>query len=315
MHKTAVIFGGTGFIGRQIVQRLAQAGYQIKVPTRAAEAAYALKPLGDVGQIVGVSYDKHDYHTISKAIYGADLVVNCIGILHETPDNQFEQIHEDLAESIATAAAIHNVKRLVHISALGIDTSRSEYAKTKRAGEKRVHKAFPTATILRPSIVFGHDDNLLNRFAQMAQTSPALPLIGGGKTRFQPVYVGDVAQAAYNALTIPTTNAHDPSGTIFELGGPEIVTFKALLEKMLSYTHQNVTLISLPFFIAEMLANILSIVPTPPLTSDQITSLKTDSIVTKTHPTLEDLTINPTHMDAILGQYLISYRPGGRFGV
>lgn len=313
MQKTAVIFGGTGFIGRNLVEALAERGYTVKVATRVPEAAYFLKPLGDVGQIVPVFCDYQDYDSIATLTAGADYVFNCIGILCERGARSFTAIHVDLAESIATAAAVGGAKRLVHISALGADKSKSHYAQSKREGEKRVLKAFPDATILRPSIVFGEDDSFFNKFARLAQILPALPLIGGGETKFQPVYVGDVVKAAMAAIDLPSTGPDAPLGKIYELGGPDILTFKQLFEKMFAYTGQPRCLMTLPFELAKLQAVFLNLLPNPLLTPDQVESLKTDNIVSAKALTLADLQITPTALDIILPDYLITYRPGGRF--
>ena len=314
MQKTAVIFGGTGFVGRNIVKALAQRGMRIKIATRVPEAAFFLKPLGDIGQIVPVAYDPADYNAIAELISGADYVFNCVGILFEKPGKQsFTHIHAELPESIATAAAISNVKRLIHISALGIDTSSSNYAASKLDGEKRVLKAFPNATILRPSIIFGKDDDFFNKFAKIAQVAPFLPLIGGGHTQFQPIYIEDVVKAALQAIDMPTSDKTSPLGKIYELGGAEVFTFKQIFEKLLHYTGLKRCLVPLPFEIAKMQASILSLLPKPLLTKDQVESLKSDNIVGKKALTLSDLNIEPTSLDIILPTYLTTYRPGGRF--
>lgn len=307
MQKTATIFGGTGFIGRQIVKQLAQAGHKIKIATRAPESAYELKTQGDVGQITPIACDINDFDSITNAIEGSDYVINCIGILFETKRQTFARIHTDLPESIATASAIHKVERLIHISALGAGTAASKYAKSKYEGETKLLKAFPSATILRPSIVFGHDDSFFNRFAKLANKLPFLPLIGGGHTKFQPVYVGDVAKAAVTALTAPT------QGKIYELGGSQTLSFKQLFELMFQYTNNPKPLLPLPFLVAEMQATIMEKLPNPMLTCDQLISLKTDNIVSEKALTIADLNIQPTALETILPDYLTYYRPGGRF--
>lgn len=201
--KIVTIFGGTGFIGRHTVRRLAKAGYTVKVATRAPESAYFLRPCGTVGQIVPFAVDYSDDKSVAAAIAGADSVINCVGILYEKRKQSFEKIHVGLARTIANACRDGDVKHLVHISALGIDKNNSKYAAGKRAGEEAVRNAFPAATILRPSVVFGPEDQFFNKFAALSAVIPALPLIGGGKTKFQPVYVGDVAAAVMAALASP----------------------------------------------------------------------------------------------------------------
>lgn len=314
MQKTAVIFGGTGFIGRNIVKALAQRGFLIKVATRVPESAYLLKPLGDIGQINPIHCDYSDYNSIAEIAQGADYIINCVGILFERGKKRtFTHIHGDLAESIAAAAAVAKAKRLIHISALGADKASSAYAQSKRDGEERVRKAFPQATILRPSIVFGRDDDFFNKFAQMAQIMPFLPLIGGGHTKFQPVYVGDLAQAVLNIIDLPCHGEASPCGKIYELGGPDVLSFKGLFEEMFKYTQQPRSLVSMSFGLSKLNAMILSLLPTPLLTTDQVESLKTDNIVNPEAAGFAALNIQPTALDTVLPDYLVTYRPGGRF--
>ncbi len=312
-QKTAVIFGGTGFVGRHIVRDLANEGYQIKVVTRVPESAFFLKTAGNVGQIVAVSCDYDDFDSISNVIAGAQVVVNCIAILYERGASTFTKMHSDLPESIATACAVQRVERFVHFSALGIEEGTSEYAKSKLEGESRVLKAFADATILRPSIIFGEDDDFFNKFAKMAGFLPFLPLIGGGKTKFQPVFVGDVAKAALNTIKMPKTGKNSPLGAIYELGGPEILTFKDIYTRLFNNIGFERPLVPMPFGLAKFQAFFLSLMPKPLLTKDQVESLKTDSIVDEKAKTLKDLEITPTALDTILPTYLIMYKPGGRF--
>lgn len=312
--KVATIFGGTGFVGRQIVRELAKKGVVIKVATRVPERAYFLRPCGTVGQIVPVFCDYNDPASIAASLRGSDFAVNCIGILFQKGKKRtFKKAHVDTAEMIAKACAAENVQRFVQISALGIEGSKSRYAQTKLAGEKAVLAAFPKATILRPSVIFGQDDDFFNRFARMAGLLPALPLIGGGYTRFQPVFVGDVADAALAAITLPALGEGNPQGRIYELGGPEVLNFRQIYQLMFSYTRQKRCLIRLPYGMAKIQAGFFSLLPTPPLTGDQVESLKTDSVVTGKYPKLADLGIQATALESVLPSYLPSYRPGGRF--
>lgn len=312
--KTAVVFGGNGFIGKQIVQFLADQGVRIKVITRVPESAYELKPLGNVGQIVATTCDYSDAKALEALVRGADYVVNCIGILFEKGAKRtFERAHVTTPEAIAKACKKENVARLVHISALGVDQNSSKYAQSKLKGEKAVLKAFPQATILRPSVVFGEEDNFFNMFASLARVMPFLPLIGGGHTKFQPVYVCDVAQAAVKALTSHETGKASPLGQIYELGGPEVLSFKEIYTKMFSYTHQPRCLVSLPFGVAKVQASFMALMPTPLLTPDQVESLKSDNVVSEKALGLADLGIEPKGLDLILPTYLEAYRPGGRF--
>ncbi len=308
-YKKACVFGGSGFIGRQIVRDLAAAGYAVKVATRVPESAYFLKTAGNVGQIVPVACNYHDDASIRNAVKGCDVVVNCIGILFEKGKSTFQKIHADLPAAIATASRAEGVERFVHISALGCDISLSQYGKTKKAGEENILKVFADATILRPGVVFGPEDDFFNMFAKMAALLPALPLIGGGQTKMQPVYVGNVAQAVMAVIADPKTSGH-----VYELGGPEILNFREIYARLFRETARPRLLISLPWGIAKFKGTVMGILPKPPLTADQVESLKTDSIVTPGAKTFRDLGIVPTGMDAILPSYLARYRPGGRFG-
>lgn len=308
-NKIATVFGGTGFVGRQVVRELAARGVIIKVATRVPERAYFLKPDGAVGQIVPFICDYSDEKSLAAAIEGSDFVINCIGILFEKGKHRkFNKIHTDLPVAIAALCAQSGVSRLVHISALGVDQGTSKYAKTKLEGEKGVLANFPKATILRPSVIFGEDDSFFNMFAEMARYAPVLPLIGGGKTKFQPVYVGDVARAVMAALENPQTQ-----GQIYELGGPEVLSFQEIYERLFRYTGRKRCLVSLPYGLAKVQASFMSVLPQPPLTPDQVESLKTDTIVSPAAQGLADLGVSPTALDVILPTYLKRYRVGGRF--
>ncbi|MEZ5918394.1 MAG: complex I NDUFA9 subunit family protein [Alphaproteobacteria bacterium] len=308
-NPTATIFGGTGFVGRQIVRELASRGFTVKIATRAPESAYFLKPCGTVGQIVPLAVNYADPESIARALSNTDIAVNCIGILYEKRRGAFNRVHTELAGRIAQACRDQGVRRLVHISALGVDQAHSRYARTKLAGEQAVLDAFPTATILRPGVIFGPDDHFFNKFAELSRYLPALPLIGGGKTRLQPVYVGDVADAAIAAIEKPTK---DVQGHIFELGGPDIVTFRDVYEKMFAATGRRRRLVSLPFALAKIDAFFLGLIPGEPLlTCDQVETLKTDSIVTEGRPGLAELGVTPHGMDAVLPIYLERFCEGG----
>jgi NADH dehydrogenase len=310
MERVATVFGGSGFIGRYIVKRLAKEGWVVRVAVRDPANAYFLKPLGNVGQIVPMPVRVQDPETVKWAVEGADAVFNLVGILYEPGgDQSFESVQQKGAGSIAEAAAAAGVKRLVHISAIGADeSSDSVYARTKALGEKAVRAAFPGATILRPSIVVGPEDDFFNRFAAMARISPALPLIGGGKTRFQPVYVGDVADAAMAAL-------HDDKskGQTYELGGPRSYTFKQLMELMLKVIGRKRMLLPLPFEVAAFQARLAELLPKPPLTRDQLKLLKSDNVVSEGAKTFADLGIKPQAIEVVLPRYLARYRVGGRY--
>lgn len=309
-QKIATIFGGTGFVGRQVVQKLATHGFLVKVLTRAPESAYALKTSGSVGQIVPLAINYNDEHSLVNAIKNSYVVVNCIGILDEKNKKDFEKIHTDLPKAIALACQKEKVSRFIHLSALGIEKSHSKYAQSKHAGEKEIFKAFKTATILRPGIIFGKDDNFFNKFAELGRYLPALPLIGGGKTRFQPVYIGDVAEAVMAAINKPSSVVQ---GKIFELGGPDIVTFREVYEKLFTHTQRRRSFIRIPFIGAKIIALFLELLPKPPLTRDQVESLKTDNVTANNALTLSDLGIHAHAMDTILPAYLERFCSGGHF--
>ena len=306
-NKTAVIFGGTGFIGRQIVRELAQLGVQIKVATRVPERAYFLRPCGAVGQIVPVACD-YTEQSIQDVVEGCDYVVNTIGILFEKKRSKFQKAHVQIPAFIAKAAVTSKVKSFVHISSLACERGSSKYAQTKISGEQEVLKVFPKATILRPSVVFGEDDSFFNMFAEMSRYLPFLPLIGGGKTKFQPVYVGDIADAVIKVLSKPEAQGH-----IYELGGPDTVTFKEIYKILMEETKRKRFLVPLPMPLAKFKAFFMQVLPTPPLTPDQVESLKTDNIMGTDALGLKDLEIEPTSMQIVLPRYLERYRPGGAF--
>lgn len=313
-YTVATVFGGTGFIGRQVVRALARKGITVRVATRVPERAFFLKPCGSVGQIVPVLCRYDDAESVAAAIKGADYVVNCIGLLFERGRARFQRAHVEIPATIAKACAAHKVERLVHLSALGIDSGRARYAQTKKAGEEAVRAAFPAATILRPSVVFGPEDNFFNKFAALARTAPFLPLIGGGKTRFQPVYVGDVADAAVAALTLPARGETDPRGRIFSLGGPETLDFRDIYARLFRFTARRRPLVSLSWSAARLQALFLGLLPTPLLTRDQVELLQTDAVVPAGAPGLAALGVEPVALDAVLPVYLERFRAGGRFG-
>lgn len=308
--KTATVFGGTGFIGRYLVQRLARDGYSVRIPTRQPSKANRLRVSGVVGQVVPLKMSLQDDNALAAAVQGADWVINLVGILAETRRQKFQTLHAELPGRIAKACAAAGVKSLVHVSAIGASAeSKAGYAQTKAAGEEAVKAAFPDATILRPSVVFGPEDEFLNRFGQMSMFSPALPLIGGGQTRFQPVYVADVAEAIHKALATPECR-----GETYELGGPRRYTFKQVLEYINQESGRNRALVTLPFPIASIKGAVLEKLPGQMLTRDQVTMLKSDNIVDDKAKTLADLGIEPTAMEVIAPSYLYRYRKGGRFG-
>jgi NADH dehydrogenase len=298
----------TGFIGRYLVRDLAKRGITVRVASRIPNKGYYLKPAGNVGQIVLEYCDYNDEASIGKAIHGSDYVINLTGILYENKKGQFEHVHRDIPTVMAKACHYHEAESFVHVSALGVGKARSKYAQSKLAGEEAIASLFPKTTIVRPSILFGPEDDFFNRFAAMAQLAPALPLIGGGKTLFQPVYVADVAETIARCLDAPQMK-----GQILELGGPEILSFKDCMEKMFGHTNQQRMLMPLPWLVARFMAVFLSLLPKPLLTQDQITSLKTDNVVSGEYPNCDALGVDTRNLDIILPQYLNKFRPGGRF--
>ena len=304
-RRTAVL-GGSGFIGRYVVKRLAARGELVPVGCRNAEEAKFLKPMGDVGQVEPVNVAIDDEVMMPAFLAGSGAAVNCVGILRESGWQTFERVHHTGPARLARLARDAGVERLVHVSAIGADSrSASAYARTKAAGEAAVRDAFPTVTILRPSVVVGPEDQFFNRFAAMAVILPALPLIGGGETRFQPVYVGDVADAIVKCLDDPAT-----AGRTYELGGPKIYTFRELLELLLREIRRKRWFVDLPFGLAELQARVMSILPNPPLTPDQVLLLKGDNIVSPGALNLSSLGITPTPVEAILPTYLDRFRSG-----
>lgn len=301
-RNVATVFGGSGFIGRYVVQRLAARGYVVRVVGRNAEKAKDLMVTGAVGQVVALYGSFSNPATITRSIEGADLVVNLIGIL----SGDFERVQAQGPGMIARAAAEAGVRRMVQISAIGADAaSPSSYARTKAAGEQAVHAAMPTATILRPSIVFGAEDKFFNRFGAMAMYSPIMPVICGN-TRFQPVYVGDVADAVIAGL-----ERDDTMGATFELGGPRIYTFRELLVWILHETRRHRALIEVPLKLAQLQARLAELVPGKPFTRDQLLLLQHDNVVAEGAPDLAALDIVPTPIELVVPEYLDRYRPGG----
>lgn len=308
--QRVTVFGGSGFIGRYVVQRLAAGGQVVRVAVRDPVAAAFLKPMGNVGQIVPMRADiTADDAVITAAIAGAEAVINLVGILYERGRRTFQTIHAEAPARLARVAAASGVRRFVHVSAIGADlNSAAAYGRSKAAGEAGVKAAFPNATILRPSIVFGPEDGFFNRFAGMARFSPALPLIGGGATRFQPVYVGDVADAVVRALADP-----EAPGRTYELGGPRVYTFRELMVLMLAEIGRERRLVNLPFWAADLQARFLQLLPVPPLTRDQVALLRRDNVVSHGALGLGDLGIAPTTVEVILPTYMDRYRKGGRY--
>ena len=307
------VFGGSGFVGAQTVRALARAGWRVRVAVRNPTLAFELRPQGDVGQIQLVACDVTDDAQVAAALDGADAAINLVGVLYETPWKRFATMHAEPPARIAQACARLGITRFVQVSALGADAgSPSEYARTKAQGEAAARVALPSTTVVRPSVVFGRGDQFLNRFAAMTQIAPALPLPGGGETRFQPVYVGDVAQAILRCVTDPAT-----AGQTYELGGPEVLTFREILQRILDETLRKRALVPLPWPVASLIGTLAAPLGwfglNPPLTSDQVELLKRDNVVSDGAPGLEALGVTPTGMEAVAPSYLWRYRRGGQF--
>jgi uncharacterized protein YbjT (DUF2867 family) len=305
-RSLATVFGGSGFIGRYIVKRLAAKGYVVRVAVRDTERALFLKPMGAVGQVVPLHASLTNEATVHRAVEGADLVVNTVGILTEPRSGDFQRIHAEGAGLVARIAATAGVARLAHISAIGADPrAASRYAATKGIGEAMLREAFPAATILRPSLVFGPEDALFNRFAALARLLPIIPVICGD-TRFQPVYVGDVADAVMAALVRP-----DAAGAGYELGGPRIWQFRELLAYILQETGRKRRMVDVPIGIARFQARVMELVPGKPLTRDQLLMLQRDNVVSADVRGLKELGIVPTPVELIVPTYLRRFQPGG----
>lgn len=314
--EVATIFGGSGFVGRHAVRALAQKGWRIRSASRRPDLAGYLQPMGDVGQIMAVQANLRDEESLRRAVAGAEAVVISVGVLANSGRQTFEALHAKGPGLIAKAAREAGVKRLVHISAIGADAhSNSQYARTKAEGEAAVLAEFPEAVILRPSIVFGPEDSFFNRFASMARIAPLLPLIGGGRTKFQPVYAGDVGSAVAAVL-----DGGGTPGAIYELGGPETLTFRELLDRTQAYAGRSRGYISLPFWYAKLSAALTWPLPNAlrPLTVDQVRLLEHDNVVSeaakKEHRTLAGLGIEPLRsISAIVPEYLERFKPKGQY--
>jgi NADH dehydrogenase len=301
------VFGGGGFIGRHIVQRLAAAGHSIRIAGRDTERAARLCTMGGVGQITPVAASVTDEASSARAVAGADIVINLVGILFESRAGDFQRIQAEGAGRVARLAAAAGAKQFLHLSAIGADaTSPSLYAQTKAAGEAAVLAAFPGAIILRPSVVFGAEDQFFNRFAGLASLLPFMPVVAG-ETRFQPVYVGDVADAAMAALADPAA-----AGKVFELGGPRVMSMRQVLRYILDVTGRRRPMIALPEGLVRLQARLGELLPTPPLTRDQLILLGKDNVVSPNALGFQALGIEPKAVEAIVPGYLARFRVGGQ---
>jgi len=314
MSNLVTIFGGSGFVGRYIARRMAKQGWRVRVAVRRPNEAMFVKPYGVVGQVEPVFCNIRDDASVRAALHGADAVVNCVGTFDARGRNNFQAVQVEGAERIARIAAAEGISRMVHVSAIGADAdSDSEYARTKAAGEAAVLSHQKDAVILRPSVVFGPEDQFFNRFAKMTRLGPVLPLIGA-KTRFQPVYVDDLAQAAVKGVL----GQAEPG--VYEIGGPEVASFRALIQDMLTVIQRRRLIVGLPFWVAGIIAGAFDVVTFStaglikgPVTGDQVKGLRRDNVVGDGGRTLADLGIEPTAIEAVLPEYLWPYRPSGQY--
>jgi NADH dehydrogenase len=315
MSKLVTIFGGSGFVGRYIARRMAKEGWRVRVAVRRPNEALFVKPYGTPGQVEPLACNIRDDASVRAVTRGADAVVNCVGILNRSGKNTFDAVQAEGAGRIARIAAAEGVSALVHISAIGADAqSDSDYSRTKGEGEAAVLAAFPQAVILRPSIIFGTEDGFFNRFAGMTRMGPVLPVVGA-ETRFQPVYVDDVAAAAVKGVL----GQAEPG--IYELGGPEVDSFRGLMQRMLAVIQRRRAVVNVPFFAAKAMgfgfdmlqAITLGLVENKMITRDQVKNLARDNVVSPGAKGLTDLGITPTAMEAVLPEYLWRYRPSGQF--
>jgi NADH dehydrogenase len=301
MTGCITVFGGTGFIGRNLVAQLLQSGATVRLAVRRPERIK--KAAGATSSPETVQADVLDDTSVGRAIVGADAVFNLVGILTETGPQTYRAIHVEGARRVALAAQHHGVMRLIHISALGASlTSPAISDRTKAEGEEAVRAVFPQATIVRPSLTYGEDDHFFSMFAAMIRGSPVLPLIGGGTTKFQPVFVGDMTAGLLELLARSET-----AGKTYEFGGPQVYSFKVLLELLLTALNRRRVLIPIPFALAEMQAGLLELLPNPPLTRDQVRLLKTDKVVSGMEPTLGDLGVQPRPLEEFLAQFNDKY--------
>lgn len=315
MSKLVTVYGGSGFVGRYVAQRMAKAGWRVRVAVRRPNEALFVKPYGAVGQVEPVFCNIRDDASVAAVMQGADAVVNCVGILNELGKQSFDAVQHEGAERIARIAAAQGVERLVHISAIGADAEAdSDYARTKALGEEGVLAAFPGAVILRPSVIFGAEDQFFNRFAGMARLGYLLPVVGAG-TKFQPVYVDDVAAAAAKAAQ------GEAAPGIYELGGPDVATFRELMQQMCEVIRRKRVVVNIPFFLARIMAFGLDMVQAVSLglirngmlTRDQVRNLRRDNVVSEGAKGFADLGITPTALSAVLPAYLWRFRPHGQY--
>ena len=309
-NQTIAIFGAGGFLGRHLMRELTKSEYRVKVGTRSPHLKGYLKTLGNPGTVALFKTNIFNTDDLKKVLINCDLVINLVGILYETRKQKFSQMHSHFPYMLAKLCNESRIKNLVHISALGVKNNHSsKYMQSKLQGEKNIQEAFKPSIILRPSVVFGPEDKFFNTFASLAQFSPALPLIGGGKTKFSPIYVGDVAKAIVKSLEL-----NNSTPKIYELGGPENYSFKELMNILLTHIKKKRFLLPISFNLAKFQSYFLQTFPNPLLTPDQVELLKYDNIVTGNYLNLKDLGIIGTTIQSILPKYIYRFRTGGQFG-
>ena len=308
--KVATIFGASGFIGRHLIRRLTKKDFRIVAATRSPYLHGYLKPLGNPGQIDLERVNLFDEENLRTLVKNSDVVINLVGILYETKKQKFENIHVNFPDLLSRICSDLNIEKLIHISALGVNENvSSKYMQSKLMGEKKILNNFNNSIILRPSIVYGDGDNFFNQFASLTEFLPMLPLIGGGQTKFQPIYVADLCKAIVAILDKEKFDSN-----IYELGGSQIYSFKEMMEILLKQIKKKRFLISIPFSVAKFQAKILQLLPKPLLTTDQVEMLKYDNVISNNYPTLKDLKINPKTIESVLPSYIWRFREGGQFG-
>ena len=309
-QKIIAIFGAGGFLGKHLMRELTKLDYRVKVATRNPYLKGYLKPLGSPGQIELFKTNIFDQESVKQVLKNCDLAINLVGILYETRKQKFNQIHSQFPHLLSNLCNELGTKNLIHVSALGVrERHTSQYMQSKLQGEKNIQDNFKPSVILRPSLVFGPEDKFFNTFASIAQFSPVLPLIGGGKTKFVPIYVGDVAKAVVKTLDL---NNSEPE--IYELGGPKNYSFKELMEILLIEIKKKRFLIPIPFGVAKFHSYFLQMMSNPLLTPDQVEMLKHNNIVSGDYPTLKDLGVSGSTIHSILPKYIYRFRTGGQFG-
>ena len=309
-QKIIAIFGASGFLGKHLMREITKLDYRVKVATRNPYLKGYLKPLGSPGQIELFKTNIFDQESVKQVLKNCDLAINLVGILYETKKQKFNQIHSQFPHLLSNLCNELGTKNLIHVSALGVrERHTSQYMQSKLQGEKNIQDNFKPSVILRPSVVFGPSDKFFEKFASIAQFSPFLPLIGGGKTKFAPIYVGDVAKAIVKSLELNNSQTK-----IYELGGPEDYSFKELMEILLAEIKKKRFLISIPWSFAKFQSYFLQMLPNPLLTPDQVELLKYSNVVSGDYPTLKDLGVSGTPIHSILPKYIYRFRTGGQFG-